>query len=328
MKKKLLVIGLYSLTSVMMFSCKKDDPTPVTTELPTKFSSKSTEENKAQLETNGIQLINDLEALKTSKGVEAVSSLSTFMNSGGSSMRKSSAGNLLSAIKNLRQGTGSSDGVFTSMRLSQEYGSIKEVYYNNAGTYTWNTSINDFDYVQGGNQIIYKFPSTETGTSNNAVLTIKDYQGIVTSTTYLNGYTGDLPTKLLMDLTVDGSKVLDYTFGATYNDAGEPTSVNSKLTVAPFAFSVSMTNNTEVAGFEYSFTKDSKILISFGASAKGNFKTNDNDGGELYVQDIHEGTAHFQLLNIKIGGTIDVAAINNELDANPSANQEELIRVC
>lgn len=324
MKKKLLVIGLCSLTSVMMFSCKKDDPTPVTTELPTKYSAKTPEENKAQLEANGIKLLEDMELLKNLKGPEAIGSLANLLNTSGSSMRTSSGGILLQSIDNLRTGKGSSEEVFTSMRLTATATSLKTFFEENSGTYSWNSSIEDFDFVAGGSQIIFKYPAIETGLSNNAVLTFKDYQG-TTSPTTIDGYEGDLPTKLLMELTVDGSKVMDYSFGAVYNSEGDPTSLTSKLTMTPFSFSINLSNTTQVAGFDYTLAKDSKTLISFGAAAKGDFKTTTFNTAEAESEIITEGSAHIQLLNIKIAGTINVDGIDKDQKANPSAKEVDII---
>lgn len=328
MNKKILVIGLFSLSSVTMFSCKDEEPAiaPAPTEYtpPTAFSSKTSEENKAQLETNGIDLVNDLSILKNTSGIEALANLSSlFGSSGDEGMRKSSGGNLLESIRNFRLGHGSSEDVFNSMRLS-EHGaqSLQEVFDENAGTHTWNASINDFDFVSGSGAIVYKFPSTETGSTNNAALTFKDYKGVVIATP-IDDYTGDVPTNLLIELTVDGSKVMDYTFSATYSSTGEPTSVNSKLTVAPFALSVTINNTTDVAGFEYTFSKDGKTLISMGISAKGKFNDTANTQNPSDV--ITEGTVHFQFLNIKVSGTVDVVALEKELNENTTDSEDEII---
>ncbi|MDQ3395098.1 MAG: hypothetical protein M3512_13420, partial [Bacteroidota bacterium] len=169
MKKKLLIIGFIGITSLTMFSCKKDNPNPVavtpspvdpdpTTDPPTGVV-KTPEQHKAILESNGTKLVEELEILKKSKGVVAVSSLAHFLNTGGGiNMRNSSSGNLLKAIQNFRAGKGSTDGVYSAMRLSDHSSSLKEFFEEYSGTYAWNKATEEFDFVSGGTQIKLQFP--------------------------------------------------------------------------------------------------------------------------------------------------------------------------
>src|SRR5690606_23190081 len=121
------------------------------------------------------------------------------------------------------------------------------------GTYSWNATAQEWDFVGGSDKVIFKFPSTESGNSNNATYTIHSYAGITTPTSPLSGdYDGDFPSGLSIDLTVNGDKVMEYGFAASYNNDGEPTSVTTSLTLVPFKFEVSLTNNAKDIAVKYS----------------------------------------------------------------------------
>lgn len=325
-KTNLLLIAL--IVGTTFSSCKKDDETevnPVTT--PDKFSELSVEENKANLEDNGIQLVNEMNDLKNTSAIKTTISLSHFLDmndpladdgiEGGRTQASSSKYALVRAISQFGQGKSGSNAVFGAMKttVDEDPQTAQEAFDDLKGTYSWNTSTSDWDVTEGGENISFKFPSTEDGTSNNAVYTIHSYTGITTaSNPFGEEYTGDFPTGLAVNLTVNGDVVLEYGFTAGYNNSGEPTSFETYLTLTPFKYSVTLTNNTQEASVKYSLTNDGSILLDMGIGAKGNFTTevieNSENGGDV----LSSGYAYFQLLDVKLAGEVNAKALIEDDD--------------
>ncbi len=85
-----------------------------------------------------------------------------------------------------------------------------------AGTYEYNVTDTIWNYYPGNpaDQIVVKFPADTNGTTNNAVLTITQL-----TVSDCN------PTNLVFTLEVDGNKILEFTFEASYNSSGDPVMV-------------------------------------------------------------------------------------------------------
>lgn len=317
--KKLSVIALLGASTLLTFSCKDDEVANSSSgvEFPEAFSKKSVEENKVQLEENGIRMINEMNELKGLQGPEVASQLVQLLSaSGGKDMEGSEGGRLIKSVGNLRSSAGSANNVFSAMRLSEEPSSVQEMFNELAGTHTWSATTEQFDFVAGGDKIIMKFPAAEGTSSNNAVLTISDYKGKNVPNPVDPEYTGDLPVNLLMNIAVDGNKVLDYSFKADYNASGEPTSMSSILTLAPFSYEIKFSNDTKKAAADYTLKKGSDVLVAMGMGSDGNFSDVENaaDPGSV----VHNASAYFQLMNIKISGKVNVKDASAELKALPA----------
>lgn len=319
MKQKSL-LALSIAGSMFFYSCGKEDVNP-DTDTPTEFSEKTVEENKAELEDNGLALIQEMETLKGTSAADAFQNLASLLESFGSEsdMGGSAGGRMIKTLGNIRNGKTTAADLFSTMNIagpvpSGDPASFQEFFDMYAGTYTWVEANQDWDFTAGEGDVIFKFPAVEGGASNNAVLTLGDYQGKVMDNP-LEDYEGDLPTKLSFDLKVDGSSVMGYTFSASYNADGEPSSLASAITVAPFTFGVNMTNSTAKVGLEYSLKNNDRIIMLIGADASGNFSSELADNEQIETSDIvTEAAAHFQLLNIKLSGTIDVDGLTAELN--------------
>lgn len=218
----------------------------------------------------------------------------------------------------MQEGKATAKDVFYSLRLngpvpSGDPASIQEFFDIYAGTYNWEAASQEWNYTTGGKSLIFKFPSVEGKSTNDAVLTIGDYKGITIANPVDDEYAGDLPTNLTIDMTVSGLKVMGYSFAASYNEAGEPKSLTTSLTLTPFTFAVQFDNTTTEAGFAYSLKKDKKVLIALNASVTGDFSA-----GNMETKDaediINQANAGFQLLNIKTVGTLDAKNLVAEMD--------------
>ena len=320
--KKSPVIALSLAASLLAFSCNKEDVSPKY-EIPKDFSEHSVEENKAQLEANGIEMIGQMDELKEVAAIEVSTRLlGLLMVMEEENIEGSAGGRILATLSSIEKGNPSATEVFAAMRLTGpvpqgEPATLEDFFATYAGKYEWTATTDtteEWNFTAGGEDVVFEFPSTEGGSSNNAVLSIHDYAGVEVANPIDGEYAGELPTKLIMDLTVDGEELMEYNFTAAYNSNGEPTSVKTSLRLSPFTFAVNLTNNTEETGAAYSLKREDKVLIALGADAVGNFDSG-NMGNQVTTEDIFkEASAYFQLLNIKVVGTVDAANLAKEIN--------------
>jgi len=310
-------LAIWATASMLTFSACQDDAEEIqletgVTEIPETFSSYSPEENKRNLEDNGLELVNEMEGLKSAEGLTASSQLINLFDQAPAAPANGRMLNTARTLQSYKKGQASVRDIFASLRTeSDEPKSIQEFYNRHTGTYTWNAQKKDLDFTRESDRIVFKYPAEETSTENNAEFVISTYKGIETANPIDEEYQGDLPTELVMAINVDGAQVLGYTFSAAYNEEGEPTNVTTTLQVSDFVFAINAQNEQEQVGARYALNKGNRTLVAIGAGAKGMFtaenielveNSDDMNPGDV-VTDVN---AYFQLMNIKLAGNFDV----------------------
>lgn len=329
MKTKIAFYSLVLALGLFSTACKKEEVIPPIDDTPT------VAENKQTIENTGIDLVNSMTELKDLQAMKSVSSFSSYMNkntpkNGKHSVVKNNLGiEILNNLTLLSKEKMSLTDFFSSMKgyteksIKADSTALQFKFDQVKGVYTWNPSITDWDYVATGNDIVFNFPSTETGTTNNASITIT-YTGIDVNLPFgaEDQYTGDLPSEVTMNLKVDGTSQLSYSLECTYNSNGIPSSVVSTLTVSPFSLVVSVNYSTTDVSVLYSFKKNTQIILEFGAGVTGDFvittvddAINDttadfNTAGNI----VHNANAHFQIFNIKLDGTLNTKELAKTLN--------------
>lgn len=325
----LILAGALALTS-----CKDDDDEVKTTnepEFPTEYSELTVEQNKSNLEDNGIQLINNITDLKITSGIQASIAFSEHLD--GSTLPENLENgrsgnnpgvNLLRFLASFGKGKSSIDATLSNMRVTEEgFASFQEEYESVLGIYTYNKANDTWTYEKTGSKIVFKFPSKTAGTVNNAEYAIYDYKGVkITSNLGGDSYTGDYPTSLKADLTIDGTKKMEYSFAAAYNDQGEPTSVSTSFTIDNYKLSYDISNTTTKATVDYAVTKDGKNLLSLGARATGNFNSGNVENSEGPEDVFETGSAYFQIMNVKFSGEVNTPALIKALETAETKTQE------
>lgn len=326
-----LLFGASALSSAFLFtSCGDDDEKDAVTpevDFPTEFSPESVEQNKAKLEQNGIDLVNNLTEFKNSPGIKTAISFSYFLSEaslpeGGRLSSSSQVVKLMQLVGRYGEGKASISDVVKGARAKEDDEQTpQEIFNENKGTYTYSKATNQWTFEGGGDRVIFKFPSVKTSATNDAEFAIYGFQSTQVTNEYAE-YTGDLPTALKADLTVGGAKQIEYNFSGSYKSNGDPTAVSTSLTIGKFKLSFDAKNQTSEVSVNYGLTKDNNNLISFGAGAKGNFSS-DNIGDDTNAGDIiTESAAYFQLLNIRIAGEISVKSLQQALDVATTIDQE------
>ena len=349
--KQRSIFFIVAAAVVAFSSCKKDDEN-----LP--FNKLTAEENKEVVETSAIKAAQTFDAMKDHAVMDAMVSLDNNLNASdplSSKITKKSKVTLtVNTLAGLETGETGIRDVFAALATPAEFSddpeTIQEVWDDAVGTYTWNSGTESWDYEANAEEIVFLFPSTPDGTTNNATLTIYDYTGVEITSPIDDEYSGDLPVSLNLKLEIDELEVLTYTFAVEYNDDGIPSSIASDLTMEPYKFSVDVTNNDEEISATYQFTDDGDVIIMIQGGIDGNFTQENIDENTYIVTDtyewtdyrynettqqyeyvtvtetdeweeveiggiIHTGNVKLQLYNISVVGVGDVTAIADSIEA-------------
>jgi hypothetical protein len=350
---KYLILAMFV---VAFASCDKENLNPEDDEkLP--FSPLTEEENKELVENSAISVAKNFDELKDQAAIEAsvsmVGKLEMANPLDSKMMKKSKVTSVIEVMAGLDLDESSVNDVFQVMGSTSELEdgpeTIQEVWDEVVGTYTWNASMEDWDYTANANAIVFKFPSTENGTSNNATLTISDYKGITTTNPLDDEYSGDLPVSIDLNFDVDGTSVLSFMFAVEYNSEGIPTKLAADLTIEAFKFSSDASKNETEVSANYSFTKNDDIIMEIKGNVKGDFTQENIDANththtetyewtnyvwnedtqtveevtvtetdeweELDAEEVfNSGSFKFQLYNISISGYGDIKAMGDAYD--------------
>jgi hypothetical protein len=362
MKKNILLIFTALFFAVMISSCKEDKGSGE------KFSTQTVEENKGLVEDAGIEFVNTMDDMKSIESVDVIMSLEDVMSSAGS--KKSAVLKDSKLISTLVTFTATAkgekrinelfDAMISSKELEEDPQTIQEFWEENVGTYTWNPELNDWDITEGGDKIIFLFPSSENALTNDASLTIYNYQGIEISNPLDEEYDGDLPVSLNADLKVGTKTLISFVFGASYNDDGVPNAIASDLTIESYKFEIDIANTTKVISVNYRFLAENKVVMDLGASGKGlfteaNYDDNTTTYTDTYLQYdwvynettfqweeklveytdeweetefeeiLNSANAHFQLFNIAIRGDINVKGLMDQMRLIDADVENEVI---
>lgn len=298
MKKQLLVAILAA--SITVSSCKKksnDDNTDDPFKL--EYSNLTTEQHKQELENSGIAFVEKINSLPDEKFIDVFEYFADLDLDG---LELDQVNNVLT----ISQASSKKDinSIF-SAAVSTSTEKISDYY----GIYTWNAGTEEWDETASSEKLEIRFPSSETSTTNNAVLTLRYESSNIIAT--LDGEQGELPKNVTSTLTVDGKEELKLTSSHEYKTDGTPIKTEVNLVLGAFLFKTSVNNTGTSLTSEVSFSKGTDKLFSLNSSANGNTTVgalNDNDDIETIIKNAN---TTFEIMNIKFAGMVDVKAIRD-----------------
>ena len=321
MKNTFKFYAIAALFVVFAVSCKKKSSEDITS-LP--YAKESIEDGKTKLETTGQNMVAQLNTLSDSKGMNASQSLGHYLD-------------LSSPFSNIAQ----SAKVFASVKAVNSYGTsknvnslvhflstqvqdtqdttLKQIIARHQGIYTWNGSAWDSTAATGTIKLL--FPSTETGTTNNAKLEITYASQKAPSS--IPGINGDLPTLFDVALSVDNEKVLEYNFTAQYDSNGTPNNVSTFIALYPFKFEVTAKYGSSSASLQYLFTDNTTTIFDLFGQVNGNLSQNNVESAQSPDNVISNANAYIQVFNIKLAGLIDYKGLyqkENEIYSKDEAD--------
>lgn len=332
MNKTLLKFGTLIVAASVFVGCSKDDDAVKTTEpeFPTTYSQLTVEQNKTNLEDNGVGLVNAVTTLKNASGIQTSIAFSKYIdgstlpdNIDGGRVGDNGGVRLLQLLASFGNGQSSPAKTLSGLRVAtSDFESFKAEYADVVGVYTYSKANDTWTYEKTGDKIVFKFPSTETGTTNNAEYAVYGLE-TVTITSELGGdnYTGDYPTALKADLTIDGAKHMGYSFSASYNSNGDPSAVAISLSIDNYTLGYEVSNSTTEAKFDYYLKDGDKLLFGYGIRAQGNFSSTAVEGSQNAGDVVTTATAYFQIMNIKFSGEVNANTLADALDAATTIEQ-------
>lgn len=317
--KKFTFLFLLFILVISIISCKKDkdDVDPFSTP----FSQEDPEESKAKVEDAGISFINEMENLENANAFEVLNNFNELQSS--DEELKSTK-----VLTPLQFGTeASAKSIYRSLKsVSADPTSLTEAWDQVVGTYEWNFDLQEFDFEEGTDKIIFRFPGKESDDENTATITVSNFavveiNGLIYE--YPNeDWDPELPTKVVLTLEYKGDNLASYELSASYTEEGLPKNVTSKLTIEDFVFTVSASHSPYTkASFTYNLKKGSNLLLEMYFAANGEWTEENIETSEGPEDVINNANAHFILMNIKVAGKVNF----KELSASMESIEEEYL---
>ncbi len=288
MKTKNL-LSLLAIAGLMIFaSCEKDDPSPLTkdqavTALTTIDNGYATEVTEFT-ETQGYQVADALDGMELPFG----------------SLPKKSSANAQTFLKEQKD-------ILVKSALSKKFLDETPDFEFVPGTYTYEISTNSFTKTLSTptDKMVLLFPFPISNTTNNATLTIYDYQ----STTLLGS---SIPTHLKGKIEIGGQTIWTMVATAAYNNLVNynysiVTTFGKFVSTRQYSINISNTQITSSALDE--LKKDGAIVYQF--SSNGVYKPSQNS----FTADINAKII-IKNIEIRIEFTFDFYTYQNVTDPN------------
>lgn len=283
---KLLLVALCA--GLVFTSCKKEvDGFP---KKEPKFSKLTPEEHKENLESSAITLINETEGLMDVKAAKAADNM---MEISDGELKKEFSRNIF--IQMLASVNNGNNGLHLDKALKNQKGEIQDNFDSIAGIYTWNASIEDFDY-QASNDFVVRFPYSSASTSNDCEMTMT--LQTVTVTSDVVGI-DELPSNVTCTLEIQGKVEASYELTAKYDEKGLPTEFKSTLKIDSYKWQYSFGKSNSNISMDFLYAHGSKTLVNYGGEIGGNLNFDDV---EAYMQSVEE-MEEYEAGTLTEGGT-------------------------
>ncbi|WP_439185192.1 hypothetical protein [Carboxylicivirga taeanensis] len=301
----MLVAGVFAFTA-----CSDDENKDVYSEL-------SPEQHKKELETEGIKLVNQLDAAKSLKTYDVLDGF--FAN-----MDLANAQPAAAVQFGLNEIMALSSGVKSTVNLKAalvEQTSATKQFAEEAGVYEWNTEVQDWEVVETSQtEATFRFDvDGQTAEVSIYNFTAKEavHQDEMSTTTV------ELPLTLNAHVKLGDEVLTSFSLEAQWNDDDTPKHVQEIITLEKFSFESNLTNTTSVVSTSASFKYDGGVIYANGIKVEGNFSYDEilnsvpQQGGDMntvFAQQVLEhSNIWFQLGNIKVEGIFDVKGFMEEL---------------
>jgi hypothetical protein len=344
---------------VSVGSCKKEKDKTTDPAFDAQFNEASVEENKATLEDNGIQLVNNIDQMKDMDAVKILINLVGRIDGSETFSAENSVTAFITpafvAKNTMKDGAKISDVANQLKIAAEDPENLLDLWNESVGIYDYDTIAGDFVKTEGGDEIIVNFPGLEGDQTNTAQIKVNNFSYMTITEPFYDEDSGDdmigqqLPTSLHFELSYESVILSTWDISAAYEANGLPTSFNSFFSINPYSLSVELIHDPYThAEFTFSFKHNDEILIETHAAGNGDWsesninentqtETESDEWGEytyttVYVENIiQNANAYIQVLNIKIAGMVDFHALGpiiRDLDnqaEEPDANQQQLV---
>jgi hypothetical protein len=293
----------FAMVGLIAFSaCHKDD------DKPNVDGNKDTEipaaQAKTTLNTMSTDMSDDVVSITQSEGVNAIFDLLDLFSDG-----FFDGGRVISAEEGkslLREKA----KVMTKVMVPQSARKLEDGegfdFDEAKGIFEWNFETEEFDFTQGGDAVVFKFP-TEGSTTNNATFRLTDFQQVEINDgeeIYNN------PSVLAADLSVNGDELVTLDLEIDWNSHGDPESAYVSLFVKPYTFVVDF-DDTQSTSSMLAASIDKGTTSVASVSVKVDYTSAEKEDVTLLDGYVTYGV-------VKIDGDIDVTALDASEDGDPN----------
>jgi hypothetical protein len=328
---------------IVLTSCTKDDDkkdSESSDPFEAEYSELSITENKENLEQTGVQMLSELNEMKSS---EAISVLANFAISMASSMQTVSQSEAFYGVMTDFSNVGSDDfeanQIFSNLKaVSEEPNSFTDLWEMLEGKYTWNAIQGQWDTASATDEIVFEFPGMAGETTNTASLTIDNFAAFTVTDTSLMEF-GDTDPELLSSLKItleyNSTEVASYSFSASYQADGMPTALETVMAMGDFSWSVEITHTPyTAASLKGSFKHSGNVLVEGYIDASGDWSEENVNNSIIehaywnsYIEDtlyytevmvdeiLENSNAYIQIMDIKIAGMVYIDSLGTAIRA-------------
>ena len=304
--KTIFRFSVLALCACLTFTaCKKDKGGKDDEE--TKFSEKSIEQNKADIQQAGIDFTNELKSMQDSKAINALLQLANLQHNG-----------------ELKDYVLKSTDVESKLKGYDIPDELANTISEFSGVYVWNAETQTFDKTAASkeNTATYKFPYGIGSQSNDCEINASvEYASNVKN----------LPAKATCELKINGTKCLGLSYVGTFTDEGYPTSIVESFEIDDFALTTNYTRNNSSFSVGVSFLHGTKTLLNTTTSVEGDLTdenidkyvnaTDEKTQSEFIYNVVSKLTFSTQVMNIKFVGSVSTKALA-ELDTQEGEESE------
>ncbi|MBR5433296.1 MAG: hypothetical protein IK117_02545 [Bacteroidales bacterium] len=276
--KKVFKFTVIALCACLSFSaCKKDKGGNDDDEIT--ISKKTVEQNKADLQQAGINLSDELKAMKDGDAFNAILQLANLQKNGELKAYALKSADVESKLK--------------GYEIPDEFA---QTISDASGVFEWNAETKEFE--QKGeltNAVTYKFPFDASANGNNCEVNAK----VDFSSNYKNA-----PAKVTSTLKINGKECLNFTFTASYTNDGYPNSIVESFKIDDYYCNTEFSRSTSKMSVSISFLHGSKTLLGCSGSVEGDLS--DENFDKIMKDDIEDDDAFYASILKKIGYSAQV----------------------
>ncbi len=302
--KKMKWLSAILVAGVFAFSACSDD------ENGEVYSDLTPEQQKQEIEKEGIALVQKLDAAKSLKTYDVMDAFFANMDAVGAQP--------VTAVEfSLNEILALKSGVKTAANLKSalvEQGRISDEFSNETGIFSWDADAQDWALVEASTtEATFRFmvdgQDAEISVYNFSVQDAAHQDE--TSQMVV-----ELPLTLNAHVKLSDVVLTSFSLVAEWNADDTPKHIQEIITLENFSFESELTNTTSTIGTSAAFKYEGEIIYANGIKVDGNFSYDEifntvpQEGGDmnsLFAQQVIEkSNIWFQLGNIKLEGIFDV----------------------
>ncbi len=271
------------------------------------FSDLPVEEQKAQMESEGIAMVQKMEEAKSLQTYDVLDAFFTLMDEASVEPVKALEFSLneVKALQQTKSVVNLKGALVDKMRASDEF-------YAETVIYEWDATASDWMLVEASEDVItYRFPVEAQAAEISAYnFNVQDAAHQDDAEMVI-----ELPVSLNAHIKLGDEVITSFSLAAEWNADDTPKNITEIITLENFSFTSELTNTTSKVGASAAFKYKEETIYGNGFTVEGDFSYdeifNTISGDETSMDNalaqevLEKANVWFQLGNIKIEGILD-----------------------